>query len=69
MAIAKITLRDADELVLGWVYRETVTVGAHPDCRRAIEAGRIFHAIPAGFAKTLPEYHFASWDEAIDALS
>lgn len=68
MTATKITVRDVDEQVLGWVYLEIGGPGLHPDCRRAVDVGRLYHAIPAGFAKTLPEYHFRSWDAAIASL-
>jgi hypothetical protein len=37
-------------------------------CLEAIAAGRVYHAIPTGFAVTLPDYHFASIDDAVSAL-
>lgn len=37
-------------------------------CAEACMAGRQWHAIPMGFAITLPDYHFATPDEAIDAI-
>jgi hypothetical protein len=41
----------------------------HPKCKRAMREGREFHAIPAAFAVTLPDYHFATIDDAEAALS
>lgn len=37
-------------------------------CQNAITEGREWHAIPMGFAITLPTYHYATADEAIDAI-
>jgi hypothetical protein len=37
-------------------------------CLIAINNGRPWHAIPMGFAVTLPDYHFASGTEAVMAI-
>jgi len=59
----------------GAVYRDGVIIGyvrsggcENEACLRAMQAGRMWHAIPAGFAVTLTTYHYDTRDEAIAAL-
>lgn len=56
---------DADGARLGVVH-----VGGckNAHCRAAIRAGRAFHAVPL-LATPLPDYHFATEDEAVAALA
>ena len=54
-----------DGSLAGWVSKGGC---ANPKCRKAIRAGRPFHAIPAGFAVTLPDYHFSTEEDAHAAL-
>jgi hypothetical protein len=51
--------------VIGWVSQGGCQ---NPACKRAIKAGRPFHAIPAGFATSLPDYHFETAKLARAAL-
>jgi hypothetical protein len=58
------------------IYREDGSVAgfvrtcdcAQADCRKATREGRPLHATPAGFAVTLPDYHFATRELACAAL-
>lgn len=54
-----------DGTVIGWVKKGGCENEA---CLRAMQTGRMWHAVPAGFAVTLPDYHFSTRDEAIAAL-
>lgn len=58
------TVRKGKNL-FGWISAEGCQ---NPACKRAIREGRTLHAIPAGFAVTLPDYHFATEREARKAL-
>lgn len=60
------TIRNAKAQIVGWI--NTAGDCENPTCRAAIAAGRPVHAIPAGFAATLPDYHFATANDAINAL-
>lgn len=56
-----------DHQVLGYV-RDGCGC-AHHTCRRRNEEGLVWHAIPYGFAQTLPRgYHYRTIDEAVQAL-
>lgn len=54
-----------DGKLFGWVR---IGGCANQHCKRAIKQGRKFHAVPAGFAVTLSDYHFATEDDACSAL-
>lgn len=54
-----------DGTVAGWI---SASGCANPACRKAIREGRPYHATPAGFAVTLPDYHFETHAEARAAL-
>lgn len=49
----------------GWIYEGGC---GHPVCKKAIGAGRAFHATPADPQITLPDDHFATQQEAETAL-
>lgn len=51
--------------LFGWIHDGGCENAA---CKKAIREGRKFHAVPAGFAITLPDYHFATSEDAERAL-
>ena len=59
------TVHRAEGAVAGWVHASGC---ANARCLRAIDQGRPWHAVPAGFAVTLPDYHYASLADAELAL-
>jgi hypothetical protein len=63
-----ITLRrdDNPNEIIGWVRPEVECENRH--CKRAVREGRPWHAIPAGFATTLPDYHFRTESDARQAV-
>lgn len=40
----------------------------NPACKKAMRRGLMWHATPAGFGEQLPAYHFATQEEAKQAL-
>lgn len=58
-----IVVHNADNVVIGYASNH----GCSRDCRDS-RPGYPIHAIPRGFATTLNDYHFASFDDAIAAL-
>jgi len=56
-------VRNARGNVVGWVWADGCE---HPACMQAIEDGRVYHAAP--LLVSLPEYHFATEEEAEQAL-
>lgn len=65
LVATKITVYNANEDVIGWVRNFGCD---NSDCTTAFVNGRKWHAIPAGFAVTLNDYHFGSLEDAIYAL-
>lgn len=57
-------VRSTDGALLGWVWAEGCE---HPNCLAAVDAGRPYHAAPL-YGQTLPDYHFESYELAVQAL-
>jgi hypothetical protein len=58
---------DGEETVLGWVRDESSSVHGHEACKRGVDEGRPWHAIPReGVLEG--GYHFTTRDEAVAAV-
>jgi hypothetical protein len=65
MQMSKTITIQNDRGLFGWIRNGGCE---NPACKKAMRAGRHFHAVPAAFAVTLPDYHFATATEAEAAL-
>jgi hypothetical protein len=65
-ATSLVIRRDTDGQLIG--YADDAAECHNPECRAAIALGFHIHAIPYGWATTMPSYHFDTFDNAIAAL-
>ena len=59
------TLRDKNGYIIGSIQEGRCS---NPVCLQAVKQGRIYHALPTGFAMTLPTYHYVTLGEATTAI-
>ncbi len=64
--VDKTTTRvELNDKILGFVRKGG---GSHPAWKKANREGLVYHAIPSGFAITLSQIHYATLEEAANAL-
>lgn len=66
-ARTSVTVYDSTNRVVGWVSNHGCSRDQQA-CQHGIANGCRWHAVPRGFAQTLPTYHYATLDEATAVL-